>query len=88
MYRYYREKLHVNHFWELKSLWRAPQREHSGNNNMYTKRKARLQCMWQITIQHCEYMQQSHNSLRIVTNEMTGRKGGGRNDPYSEKKRR
>ena len=53
---------------------------------MYTKRKARLQCMWQITIQHCEYMQQCHNSLRIATNEMTGRKGGGRNDTYSEKK--
>ena len=53
---------------------------------MYTKRKARLQYMWQITTQHCEYMQQSHNSLRIATNEMTGRKGGGRNDTYSEKK--
>ena len=42
---------------------------------MCTKRNARLQCIWQITIQHCEYMQQCHNSLRIATNEMTGRKG-------------
>ena len=50
---------------------------------MYTKRNARLQCMWQITIQHCEYMQQCHNSLRIATNEMTGRKGGGRKETVS-----